>query len=233
MNNDQWHYVKGSSSVGPISTAEMEALIGQGTLGPQALVWNETLPAWEPAAQHFDFVGAGAPAVPHAGGNIGPDGLYVGAPSRGFVEAFKVCFSKYVTFSGRASRSEYWYFMLWQLIIGFATGFVDAFFLGATGDFSPLNSIASLVFFLPTMAASWRRLHDVDRSGWWIGGFYLAMIAVVFLGAGLYAGETAMMGDGGATMIFAGILGLGVIVYTILMLVFFCTRGTLGPNRFG
>lgn len=230
MNADQWHYVVGGSSKGPLSTQDIEALIARGEIGQQTLVWNETLPAWEPAAAHFEMSQtAAAPAIP-SGDGIGADGLYVGAPSRGFREALKVCLRKYVTFSGRASRSEYWYFILWQLLLGFAATFLDVILFGSLGDVSPLNSILSLAFILPTFAVSWRRLHDVNRSGWWIGGFYIGAFAAGLLGAGLVVDSSQF--EGSNVMMVAGI-GLIFAIYAIVMLVFFCARGTLGPNRFG
>ena len=112
MDDTQWYYVVGSDSKGPFGSQEIEDMIRRGFVGPQTFVWHDGLPAWEAAEQHFDIARmATAPA--HGGDGIGPDGLYIGAPSRGFVEALVVCFRKYATFSGRASRSEYWYFVLW------------------------------------------------------------------------------------------------------------------------
>ncbi|MEY1555462.1 DUF805 domain-containing protein [Yoonia sp. R2331] len=234
MTTEQWHYVDGGDSRGPFSMSQIEGLIRSGTIAGHTLVWNENLPVWEPAARHFDFQDGPPPiGAAASGGVVGHDGLYVGAPARGFAEALKVCFSKYATFSGRASRSEYWYFVLWQFLIGFVTGFVDGFILGATGDFSPLNSIASLVLLLPTLAVSWRRLHDVNRSGWWIGGFYIVLFATVALGFSMYADVPLDAEPAGSFLALAGLFGIGFLVYTIVILVFFCTRGTPGPNRFG
>jgi uncharacterized membrane protein YhaH (DUF805 family) len=56
---------------------------------------------------------------------VGPDGLYRGAPARSFGEAISVCFNKYATFSGRASRSEFWYFVLFCFLLGLAASLVD------------------------------------------------------------------------------------------------------------
>jgi uncharacterized membrane protein YhaH (DUF805 family) len=63
----------------------------------------------------------------------------------------------YAHFEGRASRSEYWWFYLFTLL---ATAVADR--LSGT-----VGNIASLVFFLPSLALAARRLHDVGRSGWW------------------------------------------------------------------
>lgn len=238
MNQDAWHYVVGGSSRGPHSTLEMEGLIARGGITAQTLVWNETLPQWEPAAQHFDFRGvpvAGPGEAPQGG--IGRDGLYAGAPSRGFVEALQVCFAKFVTFSGRASRSELWFFVLWQALIGTVTSVIDLGLVGPTG-FSLTNTAASLILFLPSLAVSVRRLHDIDRSGWWIGGFYIViLLAILSMGASGF-----MLLTGGGTdpdtidtvgVGLVGILGLVILVYSIVLIVFFCLRGTLGPNRYG
>jgi uncharacterized membrane protein YhaH (DUF805 family) len=83
-----------------------------------------------------------------------------------FTEAIASGFRNYVRFSGRASRSEYWYWVLFILIGGIVTAILDhAVF--SESDFSPLNSIFNLVTFLPSLAVGIRRLHDIGRTGWW------------------------------------------------------------------
>lgn len=95
-----------------------------------------------------------------------------------FQETIRTCFSKYATFSGRAPRSEFWWFVLFVIIGNFVLGLVDAALFGrtATGDqVSILGALFSLAVFLPSLAVGVRRLHDVDRSGWW----YLLMLVPV------------------------------------------------------
>ena len=84
-----------------------------------------------------------------------------------FGQAISNGFSNYVTFSGRAIRSEYWYWTLFVVLGGFCTAFADGLILGDMKN-SPINSIFSVVTFLPGLAVSVRRLHDVNRSGWWL-----------------------------------------------------------------
>lgn len=73
-----------------------------------------------------------------------------------FVESIKTCFSKYADFKGRASRSEFWWFMLFNVACYIVTSFIsDALYL--------LFALATL---LPSLAVGARRLHDTDRSGW-------------------------------------------------------------------
>lgn len=75
-----------------------------------------------------------------------------------FVTAIKTCLGRYATFRGRARRSEFWWFMLFcALSISLAEALVG-------DEFSGLVTLALLV---PTFAVSSRRLHDIDRSGWW------------------------------------------------------------------
>jgi uncharacterized membrane protein YhaH (DUF805 family) len=74
-----------------------------------------------------------------------------------FQESIKVCFSKYADFSGRASRSEYWWFALFCFLGG----------LAAQSVWHVLGILFSLGTLLPIIAAATRRLHDTNRSGWW------------------------------------------------------------------
>jgi uncharacterized membrane protein YhaH (DUF805 family) len=74
-----------------------------------------------------------------------------------FFEAIKTCMRKYATFSGRAGRPEYWWFMLFVFLVSVVAQLVG-------GD--QLNAIASLLLLLPMLSAAARRLHDVGKSGW-------------------------------------------------------------------
>ncbi len=74
------------------------------------------------------------------------------------------CFKKYVCFSGRARRKEYWMFVLFNMVISFVLGFFD----GVIGVESLFSGLYGLVVFLPGLAVSVRRLHDIGRSGWWL-----------------------------------------------------------------
>ena len=88
-----------------------------------------------------------------------------------FFEAVSSGFRNYVNFSGRAVRSEYWYWALFSTIVNAVFGAIDqllypgaqigAFSVAATGS-------GSLALTLPGLAVSVRRLHDIDRTGWWV-----------------------------------------------------------------
>jgi uncharacterized membrane protein YhaH (DUF805 family) len=130
----------------------------------------------------------------------------------GFMGAVRSGFSNYVTFSGRARRSEYWYWVLFVVIVAFFALFLDMRFFpewvtasaevaegmaSAQATGGPITALVGLGLFLPGLAVTVRRLHDTDRRGWWI------------------------------------LLGLIPIIGIIVLIVFYCTAGTPGPNRFG
>ena len=77
-------------------------------------------------------------------------------------------FKNYVKFTGRATRSEYWYWCLFIIIGSVYTIFVDAVIIEYTGERSPIYEIFYWATFIPGLAVSGRRLHDVNRSGWWL-----------------------------------------------------------------
>ena len=74
-----------------------------------------------------------------------------------FGESIQTCFSKYSDFSGRAVRSEYWWFMLFIFIAGGICSTIS----------NVLGGVFSLATLLPCLSAATRRLHDTNRSGWW------------------------------------------------------------------
>ena len=75
-----------------------------------------------------------------------------------FGESISVCFKKYATFEGRASRSEYWWFFLFSFLASSATSMISEMLYG----------LFSLAVLLPSLAVGARRLHDVNRSGWFL-----------------------------------------------------------------
>ena len=85
-----------------------------------------------------------------------------------FGQSIKTCFGKYIDWNGRASRSEFWYFQLFLFILYFIAGQIDSFVLGTElGQIGTTYIIVLLGTMLPALCASIRRLHDVNRSGWW------------------------------------------------------------------
>lgn len=88
-----------------------------------------------------------------------------------FVGAVKTCFMKYVDFKGRAPRSEYWWFYLFNFIVQMVLLIIS----------EPLSSAYTLAIFLPSLAVGVRRLHDTDRSGWWLLLVIIPLIGWILL----------------------------------------------------
>ena len=91
-----------------------------------------------------------------------------------FTDAIKTCFQKYVDFTGRARRSEYWYFSLFQALLSLAVSII----FGAESVFV---SLVSLALFLPSLAVSCRRLHDIGKSGWWMLIAFVPLVGIILL----------------------------------------------------
>ena len=98
---------------------------------------------------------------------------YEGETTMNFFDAVKICFVKYTNFSDRASRSEFWLFTLFMTIITVILSFIDPLIAGESfleydEVFAPLSTIFMLATIIPAISVSVRRLHDVNRSGWWL-----------------------------------------------------------------
>lgn len=83
----------------------------------------------------------------------------------GFGDAIRICFQKYATFSGRATRAEYWWFYLFTFIVSMC---------GVWNEY--LTYAISIALLIPTLAVSWRRLHDIGKAGGW---YFIGLIPIV------------------------------------------------------
>ena len=153
------------------------------------------------------------------------------------LEAVGSCFRKYFKFSGRARRSEFWYWVLFTIIASIVFGILDSLFFGWEGsNIKPFGSLFSLATLFPGLAVSWRRLHDTGRSGWWVGGSYLAVIAVSFVFGVMFVSEklaTNLIIIGFGVGLIVALLVLMGFAYWILLIVFFCQDSHFGPNKYG
>ena len=143
---------------------------------------------------------------------------------------------RYADFSGRSRRKEYWMFALFLFLIYMALMVLmiavgaGAFLAMAGGSGAGAGALGAgsiavfglfgvfvLAIIIPSIAVAVRRLHDTDRSGWWV----LAPLAPNVL--------AAVFGDG----VIATVMSLAALGLSIALLVFYCLPGTVGPNRFG
>ncbi len=82
----------------------------------------------------------------------------------GFTDSIAACLGKYATFSGRASRAEYWWFYLFTLLISWGASIVGVAMFGEDG--AAYNLLPALALMIPSLAVSVHRMHDTGRSGW-------------------------------------------------------------------
>lgn len=162
------------------------------------------------------------------------------------VEAVKTCLKKFIDFTGRARRSEYWWFFLFTIIVSSVFSFLGGFF----PVFTYIGLLCSLVLMIPTLAALTRRLHDTGRSGWWvllyalgIIAVYGAMIAVFYPVADqlLAEGDNMMLATIFADAVMDSPVASGVMMcgslFTIVMwlitLIFSVMDSRWGENKYG
>jgi uncharacterized membrane protein YhaH (DUF805 family) len=88
---------------------------------------------------------------------------------------------KYAVFSGRARRKEYWFFVLWYVIISIALVIVDAVAGLRIGEAGVLQSLYALALLIPSLAVAVRRLHDTGRTGWWLLIGLIPLIGIIVL----------------------------------------------------
>ncbi|RLJ65065.1 DUF805 domain-containing protein [Sulfurisoma sediminicola] len=88
-----------------------------------------------------------------------------------FIESLRTCFSKYADFNGRASRPEFWWWTLFTFLVSMATGIVSEM----------LSGLFSLAVLLPSLAVGARRLHDTDRSAWFLLLWFIPVIGWLIL----------------------------------------------------
>ncbi|MDE6392604.1 MAG: DUF805 domain-containing protein [Muribaculaceae bacterium] len=93
----------------------------------------------------------------------------------------KALAQNYCNFSGRASRSDYWWYVLFTMILGVVIGFVLGIFGAGPTTVSVIQSLVSLALLLPGLGLSVRRLHDISKSGWWIFISLVPLIGAILL----------------------------------------------------
>lgn len=175
------------------------------------------------------------------------------------VEATKRCLRKFDLFSGRARRAEYWKFLLAVLLVQVVTIAVHGLIFGPDIQTDPATgyskavysggwflSIFNLLALTPLVSAGWRRIHDLDLSGWWLlapfgltAFFLVASFAYVIISNLGFAGALDVLRGNGAFHFrsqggrLETIIVLAVLGSYLLLIIQLARAGTQGPNRFG
>lgn len=166
-----------------------------------------------------------------------------------FSDAIRTCFRKYVTFSGRATRPEYWWFILFVIVGGIVAAALDGMLFGATttqvgpNDVTiesngPIASLFSLATIIPILAVGWRRMHDTGRSGLYL--LYPILVWIGIASFASFAGVTGALFAGNFAAVFGGLVGVVMMISMIiaifspLIVIWWLTRPSQpGPNTYG
>ena len=146
------------------------------------------------------------------------------------IEAVTSVIRNFANFNGRAQRSEFWWFALFSFLSQIILGFIP--FVGG---------IYSLVLLLPSLAVTARRLHDTNRTAWWmllylipvLGLIVLVIVSLALLGINSFDPWEASDAEWGVIGILFLIWLLGSFVAWLVLLIFQIMPGTVGPNRYG
>ena len=168
-------------------------------------------------------------------------------PMMSFIEAVKTCFKKYANFSGRARRSEFWWYMLFITIIEIilyavilSTIDFKAYLEAGSDPFSleqyrmmyrnpagVLYLIFSIITFIPSLAVQVRRFHDVSKSGKWIILPYI-LLAIVYIGLSQFIATQKI-----ALLLIMIVAILTLLVFGIIFLVWSCLDSKPQTNKWG
>ena len=130
-------------------------------------------------------------------------------------------FKKYAVFSGRSTRKEYWLFLLFNILVILVIRIVSSI-IGAVIHSQILNDLVYIYYLIaivPSLSLSARRLHDTNRSAWWL----LLLIPTVVEMAGLIKNDASM------TVMGSGILS----ITSIILIVFYVFDSQPGDNKYG
>lgn len=140
------------------------------------------------------------------------------------VEAFRRTITEhYIDFQGRCARLEFWYYVLAYVVCYIILAIIQ----GIIGT-SILTGLFSLALLLPGLGISVRRLHDIDRSGWWL----LIGVVPAFVG-GILSLLAFMSGSVGFGFALMGIIWLACLAAFALLIYWYAQPGTAGANQFG
>ncbi len=145
----------------------------------------------------------------------------------GFFEATKTCLAKYFVFSGRAARSEYWWFALFVFVVSVVFAVIDTSLFGVNPDTGEgvqvLTPIFQLAVAIPMLAAGWRRLHDTGRPGWYLllpAALSIVTMIMLFSGIAVFSVLEQGADDPEALRGPAALLGVtGLMVVAVLQLI--------------
>lgn len=141
------------------------------------------------------------------------------------VEVFRRAITEhYIDFQGRCARRDFWYYVVGYIVVYIVVAIIQSIILST----HLLTGLLALGLLLPGLGISVRRLHDIDRSGWWL------LISVVpGILAMLFSGIALMSGSVGVGVTLMGVVTIIGLAATVLLIYWYAQPGTSGDNRFG
>lgn len=158
----------------------------------------------------------------YQGGQPAQQGAPLNLPAYGisFPDAIKRYFTKYATFSGRASKSEFWWSVLFLVIVNFVFHLLSSI-TNQNGFINILSGLWSLATIVPNFAICFRRLHDANKSG-----------GLIFIPVGIEVAGTVILMVGGGAAIFS-LMSAGQLGYTAAATAGSALAGSIGAILFG
>lgn len=140
------------------------------------------------------------------------------------VETFRRTITEhYIDFEGRCARREFWYYVLAYVVCYIILAIIQGI-IGTT----LLTGLFSLGLLLPGLGISVRRLHDIDRSGWWILIGFVPLVV-----GGVLSALAFMSGSAGFGFALMGLIWLACLAAFALLIYWYAQPGTAGENQFG
>lgn len=148
-----------------------------------------------------------------------------------FIDAIGECFFNFMNFRARAARAEYWWWVLFYCVVVLVALILDLVVFGF-GNIMPFFIVTYLALIFPSLTVTVRRLHDTNRSGWWllllVALCVLTVIAVFVTGAN--DPSTQVSSAGAILVVVPAIL---VFLGSIVLFIFMLLPSTPGNNRYG
>jgi uncharacterized membrane protein YhaH (DUF805 family) len=216
--SDGWYYADGDKSVGPMSLDDVGRALGGRANPATVMVWRDGFAAWKPAGEVPELAPY-AGAAPSAPGMSGLRGAGVAGAAQPENAGTGSLLNVWFGFSGRLNRAKYWLVVVVNLVVLIVLGVAG--YVADTSLIWGILVLAVLVLAVSGLAIGVKRLHDREKSAWWLLLFYL--------GPSVLSAVGGLFGDAGA--ILFGLASLALSIWTLVELG--CLRGTDGPNRYG
>jgi uncharacterized membrane protein YhaH (DUF805 family) len=151
-----------------------------------------------------------------------------------FVDAIGECFFNFMNFRDRAARAEYWWWVLFALVVLVVALILDilVFFVFGNGYIMPFFIVTYLALVFPSLSVTARRLHDTNRSGWWLL-LYVALSLLTIIAVLATGANDPSIRPSGTDAVLILVPAILTLVAFLLIMVFMLLPSNPGNNRYG